>query len=234
MKRLGILCLAVVLAIGMLGIGYAAWTDEVTIDGTVDTGILDVAVLCSALDATDGALSPWVTGWIVGSASAYADTTANSQGPGFEVSVTKQEKNVGWVELDCQGDYPDTATVTLNNVYPCYLNHITGGLYNAGNIPFKLDHVLILDSAGNVLEKMTASGQYMTFDLLPIGAPNGTPDLEIQWGDNFGEQAEPGDYLDISFFLHVMQDEDIDFTVPHSYSITFKFVGVQWNAYPLP
>jgi predicted ribosomally synthesized peptide with SipW-like signal peptide len=42
MKKIGILCLALVLAVGSLGIGYAAWTDTLTIDGTVNTGTVDI------------------------------------------------------------------------------------------------------------------------------------------------------------------------------------------------
>lgn len=40
--KIGILCLALVLAVGSLGIGYAAWSDTVTIDGTVTTGSWEV------------------------------------------------------------------------------------------------------------------------------------------------------------------------------------------------
>ena len=42
MKRVGLLCLAVVLAFGALGVAYAPWTDEVYITQTVATG--DVSI----------------------------------------------------------------------------------------------------------------------------------------------------------------------------------------------
>jgi predicted ribosomally synthesized peptide with SipW-like signal peptide len=42
MKKIGLLCLALVLALGALGVGYAAWTDQITINGTVNTGSLDI------------------------------------------------------------------------------------------------------------------------------------------------------------------------------------------------
>ena len=37
-SKLGLLCLALVLGMGSLGIGYAAWSDTLTIHGTVSTG----------------------------------------------------------------------------------------------------------------------------------------------------------------------------------------------------
>ena len=45
MKKIGLLSLALVLALGALGIGYAAWTDQVTIQGTVTTGTLSLDVI---------------------------------------------------------------------------------------------------------------------------------------------------------------------------------------------
>jgi len=44
MKRIGLLTLALVLALGSLGLAYAAWTDEITIQGTVDTGSVNLDV----------------------------------------------------------------------------------------------------------------------------------------------------------------------------------------------
>jgi hypothetical protein len=41
MKKIGILALAVVLALGSLGIGFALWSETLYIEGTVATGELD-------------------------------------------------------------------------------------------------------------------------------------------------------------------------------------------------
>ena len=234
MKKIGLICLALVLALGALGVGYAAWTDTIYIDGTVNTGEVLVEVICNSFDATDGDLPPSTTGWIVGTGSPYADENSLVSGTDFYWNTITREKNVGWVTWDCTAPLDSEATITLNNVYPSYTNHITLGLRNSGTIPLKLNHVSIKDSGGSVLYKLTSQSQYMTFDMLPVGAPNGVPDLEIYWGDNFGIQIEEGQYWDISFYIHVMQDEAIDFSVSHSYTLTFEFVGVQWNEYPLP
>ena len=45
MKKIGLLCLALVLALGALGVGYAMWQDTVTIEGTVNTGSVDLDIV---------------------------------------------------------------------------------------------------------------------------------------------------------------------------------------------
>ena len=44
MKKIGLLCLALVLALGTLGIGYAAWMDEVSFQGTAKSGYIEVVL----------------------------------------------------------------------------------------------------------------------------------------------------------------------------------------------
>jgi len=44
MKKIGLLCLALVLALGALGVGYAMWQDTVTIEGTVNTGSVEISI----------------------------------------------------------------------------------------------------------------------------------------------------------------------------------------------
>jgi len=41
-RKLGFLCLALVLAMGTLGVGYALWYEDLYIEGTVNTGTVDV------------------------------------------------------------------------------------------------------------------------------------------------------------------------------------------------
>jgi predicted ribosomally synthesized peptide with SipW-like signal peptide len=43
-KKIIFIAVALVMALGGLGIGYAAWTDEVTITGEVNTGTVDIQV----------------------------------------------------------------------------------------------------------------------------------------------------------------------------------------------
>lgn len=44
MKKIGLICLAVVLAVGALGLGYADWSQTLYVDGTVQTGTFYVGL----------------------------------------------------------------------------------------------------------------------------------------------------------------------------------------------
>jgi hypothetical protein len=52
-KKLGLILMAVVLALGALGVSYAMWYEDLFIDGTVTTGNLDVGYYCSWGDFWD-------------------------------------------------------------------------------------------------------------------------------------------------------------------------------------
>jgi hypothetical protein len=42
MKKLGLICLVIVIALGSLGVGYAAWSQNLRVNGSVATGTFDV------------------------------------------------------------------------------------------------------------------------------------------------------------------------------------------------
>ena len=51
MKKIGIICLALVMALGAMGLGYALWSENLTITGTVATG--DIGAVWSIEDYGD-------------------------------------------------------------------------------------------------------------------------------------------------------------------------------------
>jgi hypothetical protein len=244
MKKILIMCLTLVLALGALGVGYASWTDTVYIDGTVNTGSVCMSILCP-ITSDDPSLSPEQTGYIPPFPGMGQDKNARTSGPNFYINPIQTTKNVGWVTTNCPetppGQEPPVVkevVITLHNVYPCYWNHISFGVLNCGTIPIKLDHLQFLDVDGNPLWGHDANGHpiniikqdtYVSFDL----SGNNIDDLEVYWGDNWSVQIEQGGSWDISFWLHVLQDEGIDFTVPQNFTFKAAITGVQWNNYPL-
>ena len=229
MRKVGLIAVALVLALGALGVGFAAWTDTVIIDGTVDTGEVAIAIHCPISFADTDQESPPIL-VTDGALQSSLDWNASAPGPGFQNSLVKTGKNVGWVTSNCESLTPPIKAVTINfhNVYPCYANHIAFSISNIGTIPVKIDHVVFTDSLGRS-QTLYQTG-YLVFDL----SGNGVNDFELYWGDNFGVQQEPGGSWSIDFHTHFMQDEQIDFTVPHTYSLTVEVFAVQWNEYPLP
>lgn len=218
MKKIGLLCLALVLALGTLGVGYAAWTDTIYIEGTVTTGSLcwEFAT-CTLLDddkpVNYGGDYP----------TDDPDFTCHD---GFTWDPElgyfwELDKNVGWGEQEISDD-GKTLTVTLHNAYPCYFNRLTFYVHNCGTVPLKIDHIVI-----NEL-KISGGVPWVLFDFNEDGAF----DFEIQWGNNFGEQIEPGGPPpEISLWMHVLQP------CPQAQlgtlTFTIEIVAVQWNEYPL-
>lgn len=231
MKKFGILCLALVIALGALGVGYAAWTDTIFVSGNVTTGDVCLEIICPVGPSGESE-DPAPPHMVVDGANPNSlDLNAIAPGPNFWTNSVQTDKNVAWVTSDCYEVNPPRKAVTLtyHNVYPCYLSHIAFALRNCGTIPVKMDHVIFRDAAGAPLATIYQNG-YQAFDL----SGNGVDDFEVYWGDNFGLQIEPGDGYSMDFYTHFMQDEDIDFSVPHTYTITIEIVVVQWNEYPLP
>ncbi len=50
MKKIGIICLALVLALGTLGVGYSLWWDTLYIEGTIETGEVEVCIVSIVAD----------------------------------------------------------------------------------------------------------------------------------------------------------------------------------------
>ena len=62
-SRLGLLSLALLLSLCVTGIGYAAWTDQLTIDGTAEIGSVEVVLdpgACSPSQITCSLLAPHI------------------------------------------------------------------------------------------------------------------------------------------------------------------------------
>jgi predicted ribosomally synthesized peptide with SipW-like signal peptide len=45
MKKIGLIVMALILALGAVGVGYAMWSDTVTVQGTVSTGSVDIDII---------------------------------------------------------------------------------------------------------------------------------------------------------------------------------------------
>jgi predicted ribosomally synthesized peptide with SipW-like signal peptide len=126
MKKIGLLCLALVLALGTIGIGYATWSDNVTVEQTVKTGDFKVGVAdMGTNDAND-----WCD---IGDDGPCND-------PGYDKHVaTCTSQNVSAVEFSIGGtDYYSRVKETIDNGYPCYSCNITFEFANGGSIPAKL------------------------------------------------------------------------------------------------
>ena len=101
MRKIGLLLIALIIALGCSGVGYASWNNSLQAGGTVEVD------------------DCWVE---------YCDFESND--PGEELDPPGYEKHVASTEVKIKQGYkrcycwcfsrPNTLTVTVTNAYPCY------------------------------------------------------------------------------------------------------------------
>lgn len=239
--------MALVLALGSMGLGYAAWIDTVTISGTVDTGSLCIDI--DSPELGDGPVQPppYLYDTVV---QGQTDVVCNNPGPGFHLDTRDTLKNVGWGTVEQVLPIPGTdlykgLELNLYNVYPCYYNHLDFWLHGCGSIPARIYTVTFKDELGNVLPAWDENGDPMPngaildyMNTLPNGTKylafdfneNGVYDFEIHWGDHFGSQLHECDSVNISMAMHVMQDLDME--GGETFSFVIEVSAIQWDEYP--
>ena len=142
MKKLGLICMSLVLALGALGVGYAMWSDTLTIDGTVTTGDVDIDLI--ALSGT----------WL------YKDTVEHTSyvhhgwgtltdGP-LAYTPGGDETLITWAAADMNVQDADgvgyqSATVEVRELLPCTYFMVDFLIHYDGSIPARLKVDIIPD-----------------------------------------------------------------------------------------
>jgi hypothetical protein len=125
MRKIGLLVMTVILAIGALGVAYAEWTQAMQIDGTVNTGYI------SASFANPNPSSP-------------GDTLATIYGEVGTTGLTDANEDA----------VSDVLTITVDNAYPGYSGTVYFDIVNNGSIPISVsvDKIVIKDGATDITE----------------------------------------------------------------------------------
>ena len=222
MKKITLVSMALVLAMGTLGVAYAMWSDTVTVDTNIATGSVDIAITGQAM--LDEIASP---PYYVAGPSTLWDYTCDDGFPGdpafWRMGDKEGEigKNVAWGECRYTAD---EITVTLHNTYPSNFNSATVYITNTGTIPvviYKTAIWLGTDTSGTPYAELTPP-EYVSLDF----DGDGVDELEISVGDSFMTQVEPGDaHLEVSYWIHTLQEAE----QTHAYTFTMKIFAKQYN-----
>ncbi|MBA7566769.1 hypothetical protein ES708_08465 [subsurface metagenome] len=219
MKKFGILCLALVIALGTLGVGYAAWTDTIYIDGTVNTGEVCLSIQPGTFEEVGGCPDKEWSGWVY---DGFSDSCPDGYHFG-SISVVPEGKCVASVTFNPILDADDNITtleVTIHDAYPHFVADISFYVCNCGTIPIKIKAPVITQS----------------------------PYLLIEYGNNIGVQLHPDVCKEISFKVGVVQHEGyFGYATPDSWIVddpaapltpmddtltfTIEIEGIQWNEY---
>jgi hypothetical protein len=264
MKKIGFVMLAMVLALGSLGIGYAMWYDEVEVDGTIYMGTVDVHFAGQVSNdppptglATGEYLDPNDDPW----PDVGDPTGAGSWDPYSGVWTGDRTKNVA--SIDCSfydgaapGPDEELMTITVENGYPCYYGSILFAVHNQGTTPVALKDIRLLQ-----LSKGT-----QVWDIDPGADPPGWDVVPCTWyyvrfdGPTAIRTTAPVDPDDWEFSFHISEYplpdypgcdfEQIDYcesgigdvTVhieqsadeDEDYDFSLKFIFCNWNEPGLP
>jgi hypothetical protein len=221
MKKLGILCLTLVLALAGMGVGYAHWSQTLKITEEVTSG-----KFCMEFDV------PWMIDTSAPPPVFPGDPPDYNAEPNF-VRVYQVDKDVGWGEVVMTDPFDDPhyagLKITLHDVYPGYYNHAYYVIHNCGTIPAWLPYVIVKDCTGQEIARITADGEIVTMDL----DGNGTPDFQILYGNHIGPswQYNPSQRIDISFEMLVLQDNDPNWQ-GNKFCFYLELPFVQYNYAP--
>lgn len=238
MKKIMLISLALVLALGSLGVAYAMWQDEVSVTGNIETGTVCLNMTGQHMLDTS-APPPYIP--LPEDQPDDFDYTCNDgfvpklMNPGPPAPAPEDEIWASFWHLDKDVSYGsctyagDTVTVHLYDTYPSNFNSATVYVNNCGTVPViitKTD-VYLGGKPGPddvPIATITGSGTWVQLNMDGDQAF----ELEISYGDSFGavNQIEPNEVPpEISYWIHTLQDADQD----ADYTFTFVITGVQYN-----
>ena len=146
MKKIGLICLAVVLALGVMGAALAQWNETLTIEGTVETGELDVQFSAQKSNDDGDQNDPCECG-------AWTNYTEPDDSANWTWTGTRYEYDVGSTTCvlsevdtgDTTDDGDNTMTITILNAYPCYYGNVAFTIDNIGSIPVHIESIQLIE-----------------------------------------------------------------------------------------
>ena len=219
MKRLGILFLVLVIALGGIGAAFAAWTDTVTISGTVNTGTVDIVI-----EATSGT-------------EVYKDLRDDSMVACYyreDHGVKTYNLDLGplpppggllvaWADGDITGD--DAMSFEFQNIFPTenFTFFVDALFQYVGTVPAKINSITtsnVVDPDG-ILDELDIQTVALRWD-----HDNQVPLSETV---DIGTQLHQGDWVWVVLGIVVPQDNNL---MGKSASGTITIELIQWNEGP--
>lgn len=248
MKKIKVLVLITVFAFATLGGAYAMWADQLVINETVKTGMLDVQF--EGVQNPDP--GPNYEGYPVDNLyvpyNVYGtDGTDGKEGlDEMDNGNPNNAKNIAYMDAwlsdqtECSdsGAYnneKDVLNIELFNGYPHYQERIFTTIKNTGTIPAKFN--INTENARTLADKLIVE---IWFDAEPNGTKDGGEDFMI-WSNQTGYikggkcfkpklegyQIDPGESIPVAIYTRVKQAAAQDKT----YSFSIKLTAQQWNEY---
>ena len=248
MKKVGILALALIVALGSLGVAYAMWDTTLAVEATVLTGEVNAGITGAFTDDDGTPNVDTIDPGDDGGGTLYDRWGLDSSNDPLasEPVPPRGDKDVGrsTATFDPAGD-PYVATVVIENGYPCYYSTAYFEITNTGTIPVKIqavmehlnvDHWVSWDG-GSTWTFIVASTRYPvvpgTAKWIDFDAAGDVREADLSvhvTGIVFGTQIDPGESVLMDLDFHVMQGAGQGVT----YVLDEEIQLVQWNEYEEP
>lgn len=205
--KLGAMFLIAIMALAGIGMGYAAWTDTITIDGTVNTGNVDIVV--ERYSGTWVYKDLWVDTIEIVDHDWVDECDFTQVVDGVTVPCTR-DLAMGWMliaygfsdqKYDADGlPIDDAITITFGNLFPC-IDFVADVLFHYdGSIPVKIQYADFDTIFG--LEGDVPDWLYDLWDMYQAdpAAGYGIWVEAYRWDPETGEKTE--EIVDIGTQLH--------------------------------
>ena len=231
-NKLAIIFVVSIFALTSVATGYAMWSQDLTIYGDVSTGTLDWCWV-QPLKVEDTECPPpyYPTDDPDGNCDPNFGFIEGGVGWGplwYDPELYPEPKNVACGELeviDCH-----TLAIVINYAYPGYWNGVQTHVFNYGTIPIKIQEaVLSWDPEGTdiiAIINEDNEGYVIHIDL----DGDDITDMELIWGDHFGDQLHGDLNFEISWQFCFLQN--LKQNAQYIFYVTLT--GVQWNEYVEP
>jgi hypothetical protein len=213
-KKIMLFCLVTVLALSLMGFGFAKWSDTVNIGTTVATGNVDIKIDKGCVN--DFGADP-------------------NKCPGDN----RERKDVGSIKLTKVDD--SNLKVEIKNAYPYYKPGFGFKITSEGTIPVKIDEISSPNWDGVLHDNIHVAsweweqwklvkkhGKYRYDRVKKVSSGYGDTD----WNDLFesigNRQLHKGDFLKVYVELYLDQQSDQNASTAGTISVTAS----QWNEVP--
>lgn len=239
MKKIGLICLALVLALATLGVGFARWSQEIVINQQVTTGEVLVGVFGVATDPAEvenkDICTVNVTNGYISAGIGGPVEPGNNGDPKFSKALPDGSAAEALFPADTYDFFPST-TIAIDSYYPSLYIMEDFVITNGGTIPVKLDVTLTITDPDGVYEHLDIVHAQIwiesggTWDLLYVSAGKANVELPALADALEGLQLESCETILIWLDKHLQQEAPQGKRA----SMTLTVDAVQWNLYGLP
>lgn len=212
--KVSLLFLALVLALAGVGAAFSAWTDTLTISGTIDTGIVKVGfweLILTERPEVEGKDVGRITGQMEDQIGLKYNPLTGQMEPVF-----------------------DDIVFTIDNAYPGYIGQVTFVVTNIGTIPVKINSFNLSDPTSElnfvwvVPPPASPAYGYAWKDFNGNGIyDEGEKVMTFQLQYIVSHQLEPCQSIKTEFDLILEQPAE----QLHTYKIVATIEAIQWNKY---